>query len=327
MVDLQTMVSSNSRLSSVKGPFVALFVGATSGIGLGVLKQFAQNASEPRVYFVARNAAAAAPIADELRKLNPRGKYEIIGKNVSLIKDAGKVAELVKAKESSLDLLFMSVGFFSLDGRQDTSEGLDASLTTRYYSRTRITQLLLPLLNEARSPRVVNILAGGREGPIHEDDLSLGDPKNFSVSSSGSHATTMLTLSMEHFASENPRISFAHQFPGLVATPLFYRIKSGFGGAVLRYLVAPVVKLFARDIDEAGQRGLFTATSARYSVNDGVVPLAGGLRKAERSKGGVFLLDENGDSVNNEKVLEDYRRRGIDKKIWAHTQEVFAGIQ
>lgn len=224
----------------------------------------------------------------------------------------------------STTLIYSAVYLYAV---LDTNEGLDASMTTRYYSRTRITQLLLPLLNKSRSPRVVNILAGGKEGPIHEDDLSLDNPKNFSVSSSNFHSTTMLTLSMEHFASEYPRVSFAHQFPGLVATPLFYRISGGVRGVFLRYLVAPVVKLFARDIDEAGKRGLFTATSARYSVDDGVVPLTGGLQKAGRSKGGVFLVNENGDSVNNEKVLESYRKRGIDKRIWAHTQEVFSRIK
>jgi NAD(P)-dependent dehydrogenase (short-subunit alcohol dehydrogenase family) len=118
MVDLQTMISSNNRLSTAKGPYVALFVGATSGIGLGVLKEFTRHAVDPRVYFVARNATTAASIVDELRVLNPRGKFEIIEKNVSLLKDAEKVAELVKAKESSLDLLFLSAGFFSLDGRK-----------------------------------------------------------------------------------------------------------------------------------------------------------------------------------------------------------------
>lgn len=118
MVDLQTMIRSNSRLSSVKGPQVALFVGATSGIGLGVLREFTRQAVNPRIYFVARNANTAAVTADELRRLNTGAKVEIIEKNVSLIKDAAKVAEIVKAKESSLDLLFMSVGFFSLDGRQ-----------------------------------------------------------------------------------------------------------------------------------------------------------------------------------------------------------------
>lgn len=208
----------------------------------------------------------------------------------------------------------------------DTPEGLDASLTTRYYSRIRIAQLLLPLLNKSRSPHVVNILAGGKEGPIHEDDLALDNPKNFSASSSSFHAATMMSLTLEHLASENPRISFVHAFPGLVATPLFYRLSSGIRGVVLRYFVVPVVMFFARDITEAGQRGLFTATSARYSVDDGIVPLAEGVQKAQRSKGGIFIINENGDAVNNEKVLEDYRRRGVDKTIWDHTVKVFANI-
>ncbi|OKL62948.1 hypothetical protein UA08_01764 [Talaromyces atroroseus] len=329
MVDLQAVIRSNTSLSRVNGPHVALFVGATSGIGLGILKEFTRSSANPRVYIVARNAAVAASIVDELRRLNSSAIFEIIEKDVSLIKDAEKVAEYVKAKESSLDLLCMSVGFFSLDGRKvalDTTEGLEASLTTRFYSRIRITQLLLPLLNQSQSPHVLSILAGGKEGPIHEDDLGLDRPENFYVSSANTQTATMMTLALEHLASENPRISFVHAFPGLVATPLMTRISSGIRGVLIRYLVAPVLSFFVRSVSEAGQRGLFTATSARYSVDDGIVPLAGGLQKVERSKGGVFLIDENGEAPDNEKVLEDLRKRGVDKKVWDHTMEVFADV-
>jgi NAD(P)-dependent dehydrogenase (short-subunit alcohol dehydrogenase family) len=343
MVDLQTVLQSNSRLQDVKDPQVALFVGATSGIGLGILKEFARNSANPRVYIVARNATAAAPLAEELRLMSPGGHFEIIGMNVSLIKDAEKVAEFIKSKESSLDLLCMSVGFFSLDGRQgecprsrshydvylsilDTTEGLDASLTTRHYSRIRIAQLLLPLLNQSKSPHVLSILAGGEEGPIHEDDLGLDNPKNFSVSSGNSHAATMMTFALEHLASENPRISFVHAFPGIVATPLFGKIAGGVLGMVLRYIVAPVLKLFLRSVSEAGQRGLFMATSARYSVDDGIVPLAEGSQKAQRTEGGIFTINEHGETADNAKILEDFRKRGVDKKIWDHTMEVFAVV-
>ncbi|KAI1347645.1 short-chain dehydrogenase/reductase [Xylaria sp. FL0043] len=327
MVDFQTMISSNSRLSTVKGPIVALFVGATSGIGLGVLREFARQAVSPRIYFVARNPITAAPIADELRILNPSAKCEIIHRNVSLIKDAEKVAEYVKAKESSLDLLFMSPGFVSLDGRQDTAEGLDASMTTRYYSRIRIAQLLLPLLNKSRSPRVVSILAGGREGPVDEDDLALKRPGNFSMSSASYHSCTMNTLMLERLATENPRISFIHAFPGVVDTPLFDRLSSGIKGTLLSYTVVPVARLFARSVSDAGHWGLFISTSARYSVDDGMVPLSGGMEKAERTKGGIFLVNEKGDATSNERVLGAFRRRGLDEKVWAHTNEVFASIQ
>ena len=66
----------------------------------------------------------------------------------------------------------------------------------------------------------MSVLAGGLEGPINENDLSLSDPKKFSVSAGNSHSATMLTLSFEHLARENPTVSFVHAFPGLVSTPL-----------------------------------------------------------------------------------------------------------
>lgn len=206
----------------------------------------------------------------------------------------------------------------------DTTEGLEASLTTRYYSRIRIVQLLTPLLNQSKSPHVLSILAGGKEGPIHEDDLGLDNPKNFSVGSGNSHAGTMMTFALERLASENPRISFVHAFPGVVATPLFDHLAGGILGWVLRYIVAPVVRLFARSVSEAGQRGLFTLTSARYSVDDGIVPLAGDVRKSQRTEGGIFTIDEHGEAADNVKVLEDFRKRDVDKKIWDHTMDVFA---
>lgn len=186
-----------------------------------------------------------------------------------------------------------------------------------------MAQLLLPLLNQSKSPHVLSILAGGQEGSLHEDDLGLENPKNFSVGSGNSHATTMMTFALEHLASENPRISFVHAFPGIVATPLFNRIAGGILGMVIRYVVAPVLKLFLRSVSEAGQRGLFLITSARYSVDDGIVPLAGDLQKSQRTEGGIFTIDQNGEAGDNAKVLEDFRKRGVDKKIWDHTMSVF----
>ncbi|KAK8102436.1 hypothetical protein PG984_015582 [Apiospora sp. TS-2023a] len=332
-IDLQNVRTSNNRLSSVKGPHVALFVGATSGIGLGTLKEFAQHAAEPRIYIVARNTKKASAIVEDLSNLNPRGKYEIIEKDVSLIKDAEAVAEFFKSKESTLDLLFLSVGFLTLDGPQYTSEGLEASLTTRYYSRLRITQLLLPLLNQSKSPHVVSVLAGGHEGALKEDDLGLTNPKNFSVASSAIHSSTMGTLTLEKLAAENPRISFVHTYPGIVITPLFDRMATGITGLIIRYLLAPIIRLFTRSIAEAGQLGLFYATSERYSVDGGIVSLSeagsGALKMGTRTNGGqgIFLVGAGGDIVDNEKVLAPLRKKDMERKVWEHTEEVFNSVQ
>ena len=197
-------------------------------------------------------------------------------------------------------------------------------MTTRYYSRIRAIQLLLPLLNAAPSPRVVSVLAGGLEAAINEKDLSLSGPGAFSVGASNNHTATMMTLALEHLARENPRVSFVHTFPGIVATPLLGKTSSGFLGVILRTVVMPLLRLFATNVAVAGANGLFYATSARYSVDEGLVPRAEGVEAAKKSAGGVFLVDAKGESADNEQVLGSLRKKGVNNLVWEHTMEVFA---
>lgn len=106
----------------------------------------------------------------------------------------------------------MSAGFMAFDGRIDTREGLDPSMSTRYYTRLRAVQQLLPLLNNAPNPRIVSVLADGMEGPLNEEDLDLKDPKNSSYWNSSVHSTTMGTLALQKFAQENSRLSIVHWY-------------------------------------------------------------------------------------------------------------------
>lgn len=323
MVAIQAIRKSNARIAQLPEGLVALFLGATSGIGQSTLIQFAEYAVRPRIYVVARRAAATGGLLEELRKKNPGGAYTVIEKDVSLICETNDVVEFVKARETKLDLLFESVGFISFTGRQETVEGLEPSMTTRYYSRLRAAQGLLPLLNAAASPRVVSILAGGQEGKLHEEDLDLRKPGNYSVVNAAVHSATMLTLTFEHLARENPRISFVHAFPGWVATPLLSRGSTGLLGLLMNWIVIPLGNLLALSADEAGARALFYSTSDRYAVSDGTVPLAEGVEKSPKSGGGVFLSNDKSESVNNEKVLADLRARGVDEQVWRHTAEIF----
>lgn len=328
MVALQTIRQSNARISDLPERLVALFLGGTSGIGRSTLLQFATHANRPQIYIVARptSASATTKLLEELRERNPKATYTVIEKDVSLITQTDDVVEFVKTRESKLDILFASVGFISFTGRQETAEGLEPSMTTRYYSRLRAAQGLLPLLNAAPSPRVVSILAGGQEGKMNEDDLDLRKPGNYSVVGAAIHSATMLTLSYERLARDNPRVSFVHAHPGFVATPIFSRGSTGLLNLLARWIVQPLVNAFAPSADDAGAKALFYATSDRYSVSDdgnGLVPLIEGVQKSPRSGGGVFLSNEKSESVDNEKVLADFRARRVDEKVWKHTMEIF----
>ncbi|RYP04125.1 hypothetical protein DL764_004672 [Monosporascus ibericus] len=216
MVSLQIVQQSNALVGSLPQGLVALSIGATTGIGQSTLEHFAQQASSPRIYTVARPAAVASheSLLASLRQSRPEVTYNLITADVSLVSEVDKVVKAVKAQEKKLDILFLSAGFMPFEGRQVTTEGLDPSMSTRYYSRLRAVEQLIPLLNQAKSPRIVSVLAGGLEGPIKEDDLYLRDLANRSTWASSVQSTTMGTLALELFARENPKLSAVHWFPG-----------------------------------------------------------------------------------------------------------------
>ncbi|EXJ86141.1 hypothetical protein A1O1_06511 [Capronia coronata CBS 617.96] len=318
MVSLQTVQQSNARLASLPKGLVALFIGATSGIGQSALQHFAQHASAPRIYSVARPATVVSheSLLNSLRQSNPTGTYNLITADVSLVSEIDKVVDAVAQKETKLDILFMSAGFMAFEGRRDTREGLDPSMSTRYYSRLYAVQRLLPLLDNAgvSSPRVVSVLAGGIEGPLNERDLDLRDPAKWSIWNSSVHATTMGTLALERLARENPRLSIVHWYPGPVATP-------GLAKAA-QFGMSPPNPM---SMEETGARALFLATNDRYAVQPGgLVSVPEGLEVAKRSGGGIFLVDPLGEETNNESLLADLRARGVDEAVWRFTQRVFA---
>lgn len=95
----------------------------------------------------------------------------------------------------------------------------------------------------------------------------------------------------------------------------------------------PVAKLLTVRLQESGERHLFHATSARYPPAGVRDPLGGGValpngvevaRGADWKEGsGCYLLDGHGETVGDKKLLDEYRKREMGKRIWEHTQEVF----
>jgi NAD(P)-dependent dehydrogenase (short-subunit alcohol dehydrogenase family) len=111
MVALPEVQSSNSRIASALPPgLVAVFVGGTNGIGETTLKQFAKHARKPRVYFIGRSQEAGDRIAAECKALNSDGEYIFVKADTSLIRNVDDVCRDIKAKEKSVNLLFLSTG-------------------------------------------------------------------------------------------------------------------------------------------------------------------------------------------------------------------------
>jgi short-subunit dehydrogenase len=109
MVFLEDVRSSNALIATALPPgLVAVFVGATNGIGETTLKQFAKHARQPRVYFFGRSQEAGDRMAAECKALNADGEYMFIKADTSLIRTVDDICGDIKSKEKSVNLLFLS---------------------------------------------------------------------------------------------------------------------------------------------------------------------------------------------------------------------------
>jgi len=205
-----------------------------------------------------------------------------------------------------------------------TDEGLHYPAALAVHARNRFISNLMPLINNATAlRRVVSVFIATLEGEIQMDDFQGWHMK---LMANRDHAASITTLSLESHHKENPNVSFVHNFPGVVKSG----ITRGTSGAVLTALKALARvfgSLFYMPADEAGDRHVFLATSARYSAGSSDlaagVPLSvvDGLPLARGTDGklgsGVYSINASGESAGSkvEEALVSLRSRGMVEKV------------
>lgn len=116
MVSLPIVLASNAQIpSTLPEGLVAVFAGATSGIGEATLKTLVKYAVKPRIYLFARTPASAERVIAECRQSNPSAELEFIKVDLSSIKETDEACEVVKKKEKMVNLVVLSAGELKLD--------------------------------------------------------------------------------------------------------------------------------------------------------------------------------------------------------------------
>lgn len=353
MVSLKDVEASNALIPSTLPPgLVAVFVGATSGIGEHSLKGFAKNTKglKPRIYFVGRSQTAADRISAELNGLNPEGQYTFIKADVSSMKAVDDVCNQIKAKEQSINLLFVSQGTVSGEGdnckcnlspssKSDRilistagKERTDFVMRVVLYSRIRFMQNLLPQLQRGTAlRRVISVFAAAREGAIDFDDISFSKGLSFSsMPAFRGHLVSVMALCLEKMAELAPGVTFIHSWPGAVPSNLAR------GNTVPDYLMWSLFLVFGPFIcmrpAECGDRYTYLATSARYPPQNAekanLIPLAEGVSVIKGNDGqtgsGVYDTNEFGEGAmtkSSEAILASLRAENGVEKVWQHMEE------
>ncbi|VTT69960.1 unnamed protein product [Fusarium fujikuroi] len=324
MVSLSQAQQTNaSAASKLPAGLVAVFAGATAGIGETALKAFAKYTTQPKIYYIGRSQEAGDRLQIELKELNPEGEYVFIKKDMSLLKNVDEVCRDIKSKETVLNVLFLN-----------TEEGLPLVTGLTIYSRNRLTVNLLPLLKKSPSlRRVISVMAGTHEGKLFSDDIAARNIPFTSIHNSRGHMCSALTLSLEALARQAPEVSFIHNFPGSVDTNLV-RSGDGFMMQVMKYWfkVSMTVRRQWLPKEECGERHAWLCLTGRYPDKEGS---ENGIKEGEVAVGtdgkrgsGVYSVDWDGESASGEvvKLLDGFKEEGLVEKVWKDQEKEFIRI-
>ena len=344
MVTLPSVLASNARISTtLPKALVAVFAGATRGIGEATLKTWIRYAIEPRIYLFTRSVASGERLISECKSINPQAKVIPIQADLSSIKETDRACKVVLDAEERVNLLIHSAGEVKLD-KSLTSEGLHIFVACVYYSKLRTIQQLLPRLQSASQngslARVVAIAGGTKEGQVDLDDLPA---VRMPMAQMRGHLTSMITLSLEQLAQSAPTVSFVHDYPGTIRTGLRDNIGGmiGFmqgGFKVYCWLAECLGWAGFLGLPEVGERHVFLATSAMYppkqSSGNGMkgVPVGDGLVVQRGTDGfegtGIYSVAWDGEAATAEvhSLLRELRENKVDQGVWKHTTGEFERI-
>jgi hypothetical protein len=147
----------------------------------------------------------------------------------------------------------------------------------------------------------------------------------------------MNDLMVEEFARREPGTTFIHSFPGIVNTgiarelPLWARIPLK--------VFTPLLMPFTVGANETGARQLFMATSGIYpplkpfegAAGAAGVPPQKGVEVVKGASGevgnGGYVLNWNCEVTGKQKLLTEYRNKGVAKTIWEHTMGIFDRVE
>lgn len=271
MPTLAAAKSSNAGYNPSYLP-VAVVFGGTSGIGQAMTEILAAYLKgRVHIVIVARNKVAADNIIASLPKTTASeaagSKYEFMACDVTLMKGVHAACRELSERLPKINFLVLSAGVFSFSGREETDEGIDKKMASRYYSRWAIINGLLPSLRRAREAgedaSVLSILGAGMGSEVDLEDLGL--KKGYSGMKAMTQTISYNDLMIAEYAKREPEIAFTHIYPGTVDTPALR--PSSWLLTILMLPLRPLLWLISTRPEDCAEYMLFALLNAEKGMN------------------------------------------------------------
>lgn len=151
-----------------------LVTGATDGIGRGAAAELARRGA--RVLLHGRDASRLAAVRDAMAAEAGNEDLETYVADFASLDDVRQLADRVRARHTSLDVLLNNAGIGrgprGRQTREESVDGYELRFQVNYLAPFLLQHLLLPALRRAAPARIVNVASVG-QAPIDFDDVML----------------------------------------------------------------------------------------------------------------------------------------------------------
>jgi NAD(P)-dependent dehydrogenase (short-subunit alcohol dehydrogenase family) len=206
--------------------------GANKGIGFEVAKQMAELGYF--VYLGSRNKQKGLEAISNLRKLNI-SNVELLEIDVSDFDSVKEAVSKLSSKIDALDILINNAGISGGQAQNISTSSISTLkeiFNTNYFGAIQTTQLMLPLLEKATQPVIVNVSSELGSLAIQTSEGRNANWDNFPLYGSTKTALNTFTI---HLAREfrNTKFRINSVTPGFTATDLngFTGLKTAAQGA------------------------------------------------------------------------------------------------
>ena len=210
---------TREAMPSLEGQ-VWVVTGANSGLGLETVKGLAARGAT--VVMACRDPQRAQAAADEVKKLTANAKLELESLDLASLASIDAFAKKLATTHPVIDGLINNAGIMAIP-RRTTADGFEMQLGTNHLGHYALSMRLLPLLENAKAPRLVNVASTAHKfGTMNFDDL-MGEKSYSSWGAYGQSKLANLLFTFElsrKLAAAGKKTVVAAAHPGYAATNL-----------------------------------------------------------------------------------------------------------
>ena len=230
-----------------------LVTGATSGIGEAIALALAQKGAE--VIIVSRNEEKCARIVSQIQEQSGNSAISYFRANLSSQQGIRLLTAEVKKKYSTLDVLVNNAGGFFWK-RQESVDGIEMTFALNHLNYFLLTNLLLDLLRNSPSARIVNTSSGVHNNQVIDfNDLQL--KKNYlHFKAYGKSKLANLYFTYELARRLNGSGITVNAF-----NPGFTKSNIAKEGNLATQIFMPLTNMFSNPTEQGADAGVYLASS------------------------------------------------------------------